>query len=175
MQLSNLRPPPNRASHDLLLKKPLAPAIIRLKLKSIPLLLHFHRKFEVYGVGVSFTHVFLTFPYCETTCNPAGLVLDLPLSLRTPPHTVSQITCKEATGARNPRILCTRAIVEESPLGFADDHFIFAFHFILRFLKNSDWPRSIFVRARICGGHDCAALCFSMAALLGNAQCSENA
>ena len=30
-----------------------------------------------------------------------------------PPHTVSQITCKEAIGARNPRILCTRAIVEE--------------------------------------------------------------
>ena len=38
---------------------------------------------------------------------PAGLVLDLPLPLRTPPNTVSRITCKEATGARNPRILCT--------------------------------------------------------------------
>ena len=33
---------------------------------------------------------------------PAGLVLDLPLSLRTPPHTVSQITCKEATWRQKP-------------------------------------------------------------------------
>ena len=58
---------------------------------------------------------------------PARLVLDLPLSLRTSPNTVSQITCKEATGARNLRILCARAIVEEFiPLRFPD-----TFSFIL--------------------------------------------
>ena len=77
---------------------------------------------------------FFVEPFCGRTLfflfvdkfsvRPAGLVLDLPLSLRTPPNTVSQTTCKEATGARNPRILCTRAIVEEyiprcSSIGFS--------------------------------------------------------
>ena len=39
---------------------------------------------------------------------------EYPLSLRTPPNTVARFpVSKEATGARNPRILCTRAIVEE--------------------------------------------------------------